>query len=322
MAYREVTLLEVREVLRLWLRGRGKRAIARRVGISRNTVRSYCEAAAECGLSEESGEASVTDAKVTEVVLVLRAARGRPKGNSWALCQEQREFIEQKLKGGLRLTKIRKLLVRRHVEIPYATLHRFAVRELRFGRSSLTVPVSDCEPGEELQVDTGWMGQLEPDERGKRRRFRAWIFTAVRSRHRFVYPCMRETTQSAIDACEAAWEFFGGVFRVLIPDNTKTIVQRYDPLEPLLNETFLEYAQKRGFEIDSTRSRSPQDKGQPNVNLDYPFAIWSGSQPETQKAARAFRDFLLESNQQNALAEFFYDLAGTGRSHRSVEWSR
>jgi hypothetical protein len=46
----------------------------------------------------------------------------------------------------------------------------------------------------------------------------------VFSRHRFVWPCFRETTETAILACEAAWEFFGGVFEVLIPDNTMAIV--------------------------------------------------------------------------------------------------
>ena len=70
---------------------------------------------------------------------------------------------------------------------------------------------------------------------------RAWIFTAVRSRHRFVYPCFRETTAGAIDACEAAWAFFGGIFRVLIPDNTKAIVHTADALEPRLVDAFLEY---------------------------------------------------------------------------------
>ena len=79
--------------------------------------------------------------------------------------------------------------------------------------------------------------------------FRAWIFTPVLSRYRFVYPVFRETTETAIEACEAAWAFFHGVFRVLIPDNTKTIVQRADPLEPRLTAAFLEYAQARGFVI-------------------------------------------------------------------------
>jgi hypothetical protein len=67
----------------------------------------------------------------------------------------------------------------------------------------------------------------------------------VRSRHRFVCPILRETTATAIEACEAAWAFFGGVFHVLIPDNTKAIVHTADDLEPHLVEVFLEYAQAR-----------------------------------------------------------------------------
>src|SRR3990170_1022914 len=82
----------------------------------------------------------------------------------------------------------------------------------------------------------------------------------VLSRYRFVYPVFRETTETAIEACEAAWAFFHGVFRVLIPDNTKTIVQRADPLEPRFTPAFLEYAQARGFVIDPTRVRRPRDK--------------------------------------------------------------
>lgn len=254
-------MLEVKEVLRLYLRGRGKRAIARSIGVSRNTVRSYLETAAECGLTAESGEAALTEEKLGAILVRLKTRPRRAKGDSWAQCEAEREFVGVKLKGSVRLSKVRRLLERRGVAIPYATLHRFAVHELGFGRASLTIPVADCGPGEEIQVDTGWMGLLEPDSRGCRRRFRAWIFTAARSRHRFVYPCLRETTATAIEACEAAWEFFGGVFRVLIPDNTKAIVQRYDPLAPLINATFRAYAQSRGFEIDPTRRRSPKDKG-------------------------------------------------------------
>ena len=94
-----------------------------------------------------------------------------------------------------------------------------------------------------------------------RRRFKAFIFTPNVSRYRFVYPVFRERAQEAIEACEAAWEFYGGVFAVLIPDNTKAIVQTADPLEPLIQRTFLEYAQARRFHIDTTRVRRPKDKG-------------------------------------------------------------
>ena len=194
------------------------------------------------------------------MLLALHPMAGRPRGDGWARCLEQRAAIERWLGDGLRLTKIRKLLVRQGVEIAYPTLHRFAVLELQFGKTATTIPVLDGEPGQELQLDTGWVGRLTLPER-KWRRFRAWIFTAVRSRHRFVYPTFEETTARAIEACEAAWEFFGGIFTVLIPDNTKAIVITADPLAPRITPAFLEYAQARHFHIDPARVRPPRDKG-------------------------------------------------------------
>jgi hypothetical protein len=46
------------------------------------------------------------------------------------------------------------------VAIAYPTLHRFAVLALQFGKTSTTVPVLDGEPGQELQLDTGWVSWL------------------------------------------------------------------------------------------------------------------------------------------------------------------
>jgi transposase len=250
-------MVEIKETIRLWLGGVPKARIAEQLGLDRKTVRRYIAAAARSGLASE---ATLTDERVLELAVELRAPVGRTHGDTWARCVEQRAFIEKHLGGDVKLSKVRRLLLRQGVDVPYPTLHRFAVAELDFGRSAPTMPVADCGPGEELQVDTGWVLWLEADLLGKRRRTRAWIFTAVLSRHRFVWPCLRETTASAIEACEAAWEFFGGVFKTLIPDNTKAIVQTANPLAPLINITFLEYAQKRGFVVDTTRARSPKDK--------------------------------------------------------------
>jgi transposase len=261
MPYREVTMLETKELLRLWMNGMGIKTIAGFLGLDPKTVRRYIKAGREHGLSPEEGSAALTDDVVVAIMAAFRNVPGRPRGESWDLCRTHRAFIEEHLGNGVRLTKVRKLLHRIGVSIPYGTLHRFASVELEFGRVRVTVPVADCGPGEEIQVDTGWMSMLEPDLFGKRRRFRAWIFTAVLSRHRFVYPCFAESTATAIEACEAAWEYFGGVFKVLIPDNTKAIVDRADPLHPRIVPAFLEYAQARGFHVDPTRVRQPTDKG-------------------------------------------------------------
>ena len=260
MTYREVTMVEVKEILRLWMSGRGKKAIGAQLGLDTKTVRRYIRAARGCGLTGPGG-GTPGDEQVMAVVARVKGAPPRPYGEAWQICQEQREFIASHLKSGVRLMKVCRLLRRRGIDVPYGTLYRFAVADLSFGRSAPTMPVADGEPGREVQVDTGWMILLEPDVFGKRRRFRAWIFTPGVSRYRFVYPCFEETTQSAIEACEEAWSFYGGIFHVLIPDNTKAIVNEADPLEPRINVAFLEYAQARGFVIDPTRARHPKDKG-------------------------------------------------------------
>lgn len=209
MAYREVTMIEVKEVLRRWLAGHEKRPMARSVGLDRNTVRRYIQVAEQCGLRVADGPGALTDEKLSDVLAVLGTGPGRPHGEGWAVCERHRDTIAGFIKNRIRLTKGRKLLLRQGIDISYSTLHRFAISELGFGKGRLTIPVADCGPGEELQLDTGRMGFLEPGEDGKRRRFKAFIFTAVLSRHRFVYPVFTEQTADAIEACEAAWEYFG-----------------------------------------------------------------------------------------------------------------
>ena len=56
-----------------------------------------------------------------------------------------------------------------------------------------------------------------------------------------------QTTAAVIEGCEAAWRFFGGVFRTVIPDNLSAVVDKANPTEPRLNQAFVEYAQDPGL---------------------------------------------------------------------------
>jgi transposase len=180
------------------------------------------------------------------------------------------EVIRGWVKHGLRLTKIADLLARRGVRVPYRTLHRFAVERCGFGqRGRVTVRVADGEPGAECQVDFGRMGVLFDPAAVRRRVVWALIFTACYSRHCFVWLSFRQTVADVIAGCEAAWGFFGGVFRVVIPDNLKAIVVDADDIEPRLNQAFVEYAQSRGFVVDPARVRHPKDKPRVERNVGY-----------------------------------------------------
>ena len=87
MAFREVSVYEIREVLRLWLTGRGFRAIAKVGPVDRKAVRRYIEAATTLGLTQQSNPAAITDELIGEVVHMVRPARPNGKGTTWELIE-------------------------------------------------------------------------------------------------------------------------------------------------------------------------------------------------------------------------------------------
>jgi transposase len=261
MAFREVRVFEVREVLRLWLAGEGFRSIERLVGLDRKTVRRYVRVAEALGLVRGGGVEELGDEFIGGVVEAVRPHRTNGRGEAWRLLGEQHEQIAAWVEDDLTAVKIWELLERRGIVVPCRTVQRYIAEVCgRTRRPGPTVRVADGEPGDECQVDFGRMGLIFDPDSGRRRVVWALIFTACYSRHGFVWLTFRQTTDAVIAGFEAAWRFFGGVFRTVIPDNMATIVDGADALEPRLNQAFVEYAQSRGFVIDPARVRKPTDK--------------------------------------------------------------
>lgn len=262
MAFREVLVTQVKEVLRAWLAGAGKRPAARRAGVDVKTAARYIGAAQAAGLARDGDEAQLSDELLGVVVAAVRPARPAGHGGSWEALAGRRDDIRGWVKEGLTLVKMHEFLERSGTVVPYRTLARFAAGECGYSsspRPGVTVPVADGEPGEEVQLDFGYLGMIADGDR--RRRLHALVFTAVVSRYCFVYLTFSQTTAAVIAGCEAAWAFFGGMFKVLVPDNLKPVVDKADRLEPRWNREWLEYAQARGLVVDPARVRSPQDKG-------------------------------------------------------------
>ena len=284
MGFREVSVVEVREVLRAWLEGHGLRKVAERAGVDRKTARRYVAAAQAAGLTREPGEAgveAVTDELVGVVVDAVRPARPNGHGASWELLLGHEDQIRAWVSGrdgdSVSIVKIEELLARQGVRVPYRTLHRFAVERCGFRVKGTTVRVVDGEPGVECQIDFAQMGLLDDPGTGRRRRVHALIFTAVVSRHMFVWLTYSQTLTAVVAGCEAAWTYFGGCFRVLVPDNMKAVVTNADAVNPQLSNGWLDYAQHVGFGTDPARVRSPQDKPRVERAVQYVRGnFWAG----------------------------------------------
>ena len=253
-------MTEIREVLRAWLSGAGLRQVAAQAGVDRKTARRYVAAAVEAGLARDGGLAQLSDELVGQVAQVVRPVRPGGHGRAWEQLEARREQIAGQVKAGLSVVKIGVLLERQGIVVPYRTLHRFCVEWCGFGRTAVTVRVADGEPGAECQLDFGYLGLLADPVSGRQRKVHALIFTACYSRHMFVWLSFTQTLAALVAGCEAAWVFFGGVFKVLIPGNASAIVAAADAVNPRFTAGWLDYAQHCGFATDPARVRSPKDK--------------------------------------------------------------
>jgi transposase len=301
-------VFEVREALRLWLRGEGIRSIERLAQLDRKTVRRYVKAAEGLGLVRDGGEGQLSDEFIGSVVEVVRPHRSDGHGEGWRLLVANHDQVKAWLDAEVTAVKVQRLLARRGLVVPGRTVQRYAAEVCGVGRKpTSTVRVNDGEPGDECQVDFGRLGLIFDAVTGRRRVCHALVFTACVSRHCFVWLSFTQTTEAVIEGFEAAWAFFGGVFRTVIPDNLKAVVDKANPTEPRFNQAFVEYAQARGFAIDAARVRTPTDK--PRVERNVAFV---------QSSFFAGEEFVDLADAQRRATEWCATVAGL-RIHGTIQ---
>jgi transposase len=121
------------------------------------------------------------------------------------------------------------------------------------------------KPGEQIEVD--WAGDpahiIDPDT-GEITKASVFVGVMSYSQYAYVEAFINEKQQAWITAHVNMYQFFGGVARILVPDNLKTgVVRPSDWYNPQLNQVYQEMAEHYGTAIIPARVKKPQDK--PNV---------------------------------------------------------
>ena len=161
MAFREVRVYEIREVLRLWLAGEGLRSVERLSQVDRKTVRRYVDAAVGLGLDRDGGGVGAADRRVHRVGGGggAPASGRRPRRGVAAAGRPITMSVAGWVAEDLTAVKVHELLERRGVVVPLRTVQRYVLTVCGRGRGrGPTVRIADGEPGDELQVDFGRMG--------------------------------------------------------------------------------------------------------------------------------------------------------------------
>jgi len=270
MAYKEVSRVEMREIIRQWQCHRGIREMARSTGLSRNTIRRYILSAKNCGIVRDGPPP--TEAQLLTLVQLNRAGPREVMIPSDKVLEPWAEHIEKWIKQDkLKLTRVQDLLSQRHCLVAYTCLRRYAIRKGWFGKNSqTTVRMADTEPGQMAEIDFGRLG-LTDDPDSQRRRQCLGMYTVLGySRRSFLWPLFGQRLVDVIEGLEATGAFLGGIPRYVVLDNFPAAVVGPDPLNPRLSLGFLEYAQHRGFVADPARPGHPKDK--PKVERGIPYA--------------------------------------------------
>ena len=260
MAYREVGMMDIDQVIRRWLAGEKIRAIARLTGTDRNTVRRIVRLAEEAGIRGETPWPD--EGKLQQI----RQRMGRPgaavatSGAEQQLKSRTEQIRAWLEKDHLLLTKVHELLGREGLLVSYSALYRFARKWCGFGTSSISVRRAESPPGEMAEADFGRLGALQELGSCQPRMVQGFIVTLGYSRLSCVIPAFKQDLPTVIDCFERAWVFFGGCPRRVVIDGMKACIEQADPYTPRFNRTFLEYANYRGFLPDPARPAHPQDK--------------------------------------------------------------
>ena len=245
-----------REILRLHSQGISQRSIAVSCECSKTTVNTVLKKAQENGLQWP------LPARMTDVAL---AAIFFPRPQDVASRkQPDYEYIHKEMaKSGVTLSLLWNEYCdscRLSGEIPFMYTQFCKYYREYASKTKATMHI-DHKPGEQMEVD--WAGQtasIIDSDTGEV--IPAFIFVAVLSSsgYSYVEAFLNQNQECWIHAHVNAYRFFGGVTRILVPDNLKTGVDKASWYTPVINRTYHEMAEHYGTCVIPARVRKPKDK--------------------------------------------------------------
>lgn len=250
-------MVDYKEILRLSNMGYSLRQTAASAGHSHHTVKNVLELAKKYGVAYPLDE-NVTNAELEKLFYPERKTADK------SYAEPDYDYIHRELsKKGVTLTLLWEEYCERcyaNGEIPYMST-QFGDKYRRWARITKATMRVTHKPGDTMQVD--WAGGTIPYYDSISEEYKAYLFVAALPCSGYIYveTCTDMKQENWLMCHIHAYEYFGGVTRVLVPDNLKTGVTSNTRYETQLNESYRELSEHYGTAIVPARVRKPQDKG-------------------------------------------------------------
>lgn len=247
-----------REILRLKSLGYSQRSIASGAKVSRNTVSEVLKKAEQLNISWPLDD-DVTNEVLDELFY------GERKSSLTHYAVIDYDYIHCELsKIGVTLTLLWQEYCERayaNGETPYMST-QFGNKYRRWARVTKATMRVTHKPGDTMQVD--WSGGSIPYyDPITGEEYKAYLFVAALpcSSYLYVEACTDMKQENWLMCHVHAYEYFGGVTRVLVPDNLKTGVTANTRYETQLNESYLWHSYCSGTCTQAAGQRSCRKVG-------------------------------------------------------------
>lgn len=303
-------MVNYREILRLSSDpNSGTRSIAAMVHSSRNTIREVQAAAKKAGVEWPLDE-SVTNEMLRGILFPEKFAA------ETHYTMPDCPYIHSELaKPGVNLTLLWTEYCKRCEQdgtTPYMYT-QFCEKYRQWARITKATMRIQHKPGDAMQVD--WAGNtLDIHDPVTGEVTKAYLFVAVLPCSCFTYAevCEDMKLESWLFCHVHAYSYFGGVTRLLIPDNLRTGVRRNTRYETVLNRSYQEMAEHYDTAIVPARVEHPKDKSMAEGTVKF-ASTWI-------LAALRDRRFFSVQEARDAAAEMLEEL--NSRPFKKREGSR
>jgi transposase len=254
MSGRPIKMSKVKQVIRMYESGVPIKGIARRLGISKNTVKEYIRKVETQNLSPP--ELLEKDTPELEGLFVSSVYQDE----KYLQLAGHFPYFEKEL---MRTGVTRYLLWHEYKEKnpDGYSYSRFSYHFARWRKTSNACMHMDHEPGDKLYVDfAGTKLSYVDRETGEIIPVEVLVTSLGYSQKIYAQACSDQTKESFVNGCEKALEYYQGAPKALVPDNLKSAVTLASKYEPEINEMYREFANHYGMYVYPERSRAPQDK--------------------------------------------------------------
>lgn len=261
MGYRALKIDDLFELYRRWADGQSARSLARIYGFDRKTVEKYVHRFKDFDLSPNA-----PPEVIREVLAGIAPSNRKPAPAFAALLpfeQEIRELINRN-RNPLKAKSVWLVLAEKYgiaSKTSYETFKRFVRnRRLAVSEQSTTIRI-ETDPGEEIQIDYGFVGYRRDEENGATRKVYAFCGVLSFCRLPFVRFSYAQNQTSFTESHVTMFTFYGGAAKRINLDNLKTGVLKAHVTDPAINKSYADLCAYYGVFVDPCRPASPKEKG-------------------------------------------------------------